>query len=107
MADGFVKANSNTRQKRLIIYPINIYITIIIRQRIGDKVMKRLRSDMKQNLNDIPTGQIIAVVKNVDGSFSPLDISLGQAVVLNRVLGYPIDFKPFIVNKKAKLVIKK
>lgn len=25
--------------------------------------MKRLRSDMKQNLNDIPTGQIIAVVK--------------------------------------------
>ena len=60
---------------------------------------------MKQNINDIEAGQIMLVVKNDDGSFSPLGISPSQAVILNRLMGSFSESEPFVVNGEVKLVI--
>ena len=60
---------------------------------------------MKQNLEDLQPGQIMLVVKNDDGSFSPLGISQSQAVILNRLLGSFSESEPFVVNREVKLVI--
>ena len=62
---------------------------------------------MKQNINDLQAGQIMLVVKNEDGSFSPLGISPSQAVILNRLMGSFSEFEPFVVNKDVKLKIEK
>lgn len=62
---------------------------------------------MKQNINNLEAGQIIIVVKNKDGSFSPLGISPTQAIILNRLLGYSSESEPFVVNREVKLVIDK
>ena len=62
---------------------------------------------MEQNINDLEAGQIIMVVKNEDGSFSPLDINLTQAVSRFRLLGWSSETKPFVVNREVKLVIDK
>ena len=62
---------------------------------------------MKQNLDDLQAGQIMLVVKNEDGSFSPLGISPTQAIILNRLLGYSSETHPFVVNREVKLVIEK
>ena len=62
---------------------------------------------MKQNLDDLQSGQIMLVVKNDDGSFSPLGISPSQAAILNRLLGSFSGSEPFVVNREAKLVIEK
>ena len=64
-------------------------------------------SNMKQNLDDLQAGQIMLVVKNEDGSFSPLGISQSQAVILNRLLGSFSESEPFVVNREIKLVIEK
>ena len=60
---------------------------------------------MKQNLDDFQVGQIMLVVKNEDGSFSPLGISPSQAIILNRLLGSFSESEPFVVNREVKLVI--
>ena len=60
---------------------------------------------MKQNLDDLQAGQIMLVVKNEDGSFSPLGISPSQAVILNRLMGFSSESEPFVVNREVKLVI--
>ena len=62
---------------------------------------------MKQNLDDFQVGQIMLVVKNKDGSFSPLGISPSQAIILNRLLGSFSESEPFVVNKDVKLKIEK
>ena len=62
---------------------------------------------MEQNINDLEAGQIIIVVKNEDGSFSPLGISSSQAIILNRLLGSFSESEPFVVNREVKLVIEK
>ena len=62
---------------------------------------------MKQNINDLQAGQIMLVVKNEDGSFSPLGISTSQAVILNRLMGSFSESEPFVVNREVKLVIDK
>ena len=62
---------------------------------------------MKQNINDLQAGQIMLVVKNEDGSFSPLGISTSQAVILNRLMGSFSESEPFVVNREVKLVIEK
>ena len=62
---------------------------------------------MKQNINDLQAGQIMLVVKNEDGSFSPLGISPNQAIILNRLLGFSSESEPFVVNKDVKLKIEK
>ena len=62
---------------------------------------------MKQNLDDLQAGQIMLVVKNEDGSFSPLRISPSQAVILNRLMGSFSESEPFVVNREVKLVIDK
>ena len=62
---------------------------------------------MKQDVNNLEAGQIMLVVKNEDGSFSPLGISPSQAIILNRLLGYSSESEPFVVNREAKLVIEK
>ena len=61
---------------------------------------------MEQNINDFEAGQIIMVVKNEDGSFSPLGISPSQAIILNRLLRSFSESEPFVVNREVKLVIK-
>ena len=45
------------------------------------------------------------VVKNEDGSFSPLGISPSQAAILNRLLGSFSGSESFVVNREVKLVI--
>ena len=62
---------------------------------------------MKQNINDLEAGQIIMVVKNEDGSFSPLDIDPTQASILFSLLGCSSETKPFVVNREVKLIIEK
>ena len=62
---------------------------------------------MEQNINDLQAGQIMLVVKNEDGSFSPLGISPSQAVILNRLLGSFSESEPFVVKREVKLVIDK
>ena len=47
------------------------------------------------------------VVKNDDGSFSPLGITPSQAAILNRLLGSFSESEPFVVNREVKLVINK
>lgn len=59
---------------------------------------------MKQNIDDLQSGQIMLVVKNDDGSFSPLGISQSQAAILNRLLGSFSEPEPFVVNREVKLV---
>lgn len=60
---------------------------------------------MEQNINDVAAGQIMLVVKNDDGSFSPLGISPSQSVILNRLLGSFSESEPFVINREVKLVI--
>ena len=62
---------------------------------------------MEQNINDLEAGQIMLVVKNDDGSFSPLGISPSQAVFLNTLLGSFSESKPFLIKREVKLVIDK
>ena len=62
---------------------------------------------MKQNLEGLQAGQIMLVVKNEDGSFSPLGISTSQSVILNRLMGSFSESEPFVVNREVKLVIDK
>ena len=62
---------------------------------------------MKQNINDLQAGQIMLVVKNEDGLFSPLGISTSQAVILNRLMGSFSESEPLVVNEEVKLVIDK
>ena len=62
---------------------------------------------MEQNINDLQAGQVMLVVKNKDGSFSPLGISPTQAIILNRLLGYSSETQPFVVNREVKFVIEK
>ena len=62
---------------------------------------------MNQNLDDLHAGQIMLVVKNEDGSFSPLGTSSNQAVILNRLMGSFSESEPFVVNREVKLVINK
>ena len=62
---------------------------------------------MKQNFDDFQVGQIMLVVKNKDGSFSPLGISPSQAIILNRLMGSFSESEPFVVNREVKLVIDK
>ena len=64
-----------------------------------------MKSNMKQNLDDLQAGQIMLVAKNEDGSFSPLGISPSQAIILNRLLGSFSESDPFVVNREVKLVI--
>ena len=62
---------------------------------------------MKQNLDDIQAGQIMLVVKNEDGSFSPLGISPNQAIILNRLLWSFSEAETLVINEEVKLVIDK
>ena len=62
---------------------------------------------MEQNINDLEAGQIMLVVKNDDGSFSPLGISQSQAVFLNILLGSSIESEPLLIKREVKLVIDK
>lgn len=62
---------------------------------------------MKQDINDLKAGQIMLVVKNEDGSFTPLGISPSQAIILNMFLGSLSESESFVVNEKVKLVIEK
>ena len=62
---------------------------------------------MKQDVNNLEAGQIMLVVKNEDGSFSPLGISPSQAIILTMFLGSLSESEPFVVNKEVKLIIDK
>ena len=62
---------------------------------------------MEQNINDLEAGQIMLVVKNDDGSFSPLGISQSQSVFLNILLGSSSESEPLLIKREVKLVIDK
>ena len=62
---------------------------------------------MNQDINDLEAGQIMLVVKNEDGSFTPLGISPSQAIILTMFLGSLSESEPFVVNEKVKLVIER
>lgn len=62
---------------------------------------------MEQNINDVAAGQIMLVVKNEDGSFSPLGITPSQAVFLDMLLRSFSESKPLLIKREVKLVIDK
>ena len=62
---------------------------------------------MKQDINDLKAGQIMLVVKNEDGSFSPLGITVNCAIILKKLLRSFSESETFVVNEKVKLVIDK
>ena len=62
---------------------------------------------MNQDINDLKVGQIMLVVKNEDGSFTPLGISPSQAIIITMFLDSLSESEPFVVNKEVKLVIDK
>ena len=62
---------------------------------------------MEQNINNLQAGQVMLVVKNKDGSFSPLGISPNQSSNMNRLFGSLCESEPFVVNREVKLVIDK
>ena len=62
---------------------------------------------MKQDVNNLEAGQIMLVVKNEDGSFSPLGISPSQAIILTMFLDSLSESEPFVFNREVKLVIEK
>lgn len=62
---------------------------------------------MEQNINDLQAGQIMLVVKNDDGSFSPLGITPNQAVFLDILLRLFSESKPLLIKREVKLVIDK
>ena len=62
---------------------------------------------MKQDINDLKAGQTMIVVKNEDGSFSPLGITANCAIILRRLLSSLSESETFVVNEKVKLVLEK
>ena len=62
---------------------------------------------MKQDVNNLKAGQIMLVVKNEDGSFSPLGITANCAILLRKLLCSLSESETFVVNEKVKLVIDK
>ena len=62
---------------------------------------------MNQDINDLKTGQIMLVVKNEDGSFTPLGINSSQAIILTMFLDSLSESEPFVVNKEVKLIIER
>ena len=62
---------------------------------------------MEKNINDLQAGQIMLVVKNDDGSFSPLGITPSQAVFLDILLRSFSESKPLLIKREVKLVIDK
>ena len=62
---------------------------------------------MKQDVSNIEAGQIMLVVKNEDGSFTPLGISPSQAIIITMFLDSLSESEPFVMNTKVKLVIDK
>ena len=62
---------------------------------------------MNQDINDLKAGQTIIVVKNEDGSFSPLGITANCAIILRMLLCSLSESETFVVNEKVKLVIEK
>ena len=62
---------------------------------------------MQQNIINLQAGQIMLVVKNEDGSFSPIGISPNKAIILNRLLRFSSESEPLVVNEEVKLVIDK
>ena len=62
---------------------------------------------MKQDVNNLEAGQIMLVVKNEDGSFSPLGITANCAILLRKLLCSLSESDTFVVNEKVKLVIEK
>ena len=62
---------------------------------------------MKQDVNNLKAGQIMLVVKNEDGSFSPLGITANCAILLRKLLCSLSESETFVVNEKVKLVIER
>ena len=62
---------------------------------------------MNQDINDLKAGQIMLVVKNEYGSFTPLGISPSQAIILTMFLDSLSESEPFVVNKEVKLIIER
>ena len=62
---------------------------------------------MNQDINDLKAGQIMLVVKNEDGSFTPLGISPSQAIILTMFLDSLSESEPFVVNTEVKLVFER
>lgn len=62
---------------------------------------------MNQDINDLKAGQTMIVVKNEDGSFSPLGITLSCAIMLRKLLCSLSESDTFVVNEKVKLVIER
>lgn len=68
--------------------------------------MKQIKT-MIQSIKDLEAGQIMLVVKNEDGSFSPLGVSQSQSIILNKLLCSFSESEPLVSNLEVKLKIVK
>lgn len=55
-------------------------------------------------MNELNPGTLVLMVKNADGSFSPIGISREQAYIINAFLSKLSENEPFLAIKGEKYV---
>lgn len=55
-------------------------------------------------MNELNPGTLVLMVKNADGSFSPIGINKEQAYIINAFLSKLSEKEPFIAKKGEKYV---
>ncbi len=53
-------------------------------------------------MEDLASGTMVIMVKNDDGTFSPLAMSQSQANILNMILGKLSEEEPLIIKESEK-----
>lgn len=61
---------------------------------------------MKQNVNDLKPGMIMLVVKNDNGTFSPLGMNKTQGYFLHRFIATMSNEEPLVKDNGAELFVK-
>lgn len=59
-----------------------------------------------KNINELPEGAILLVIKNEDGTFSPLGCSHSQSEIIKHLIGTLSEGEPLVVAKDVVLTIK-
>lgn len=55
-------------------------------------------------MNDLEAGTFVMMVKNDDGSFSPVGLSKGQAYIIRAFLSKLSEDSPFIIKSEDRYV---
>lgn len=61
---------------------------------------------MNQSINDLDPGTIMLVVKNENGTFSPLGLTPMQSIFLHNCIGALSEESPLVRDKDTELYVK-